>query len=217
MDAIEEVLEHDLDPIEKADLAERLQYVAQQDKEPQLAHLAVHLLEYLNWETLMLAQERPTLIQRWITILKQFEMRWFTRRRLKALLAGGLLSLGVVALINLYATLPVGPGPTSLERTFTRLLQEGQIRSAGSLNWFLARVVLEATVGLLLMVSAGLIMANRDQDGTRYGYWSLLLSLTMVDLLVFYFDQFSAILTAIIQLTLLLALVYYRKTYLPEQ
>jgi hypothetical protein len=217
MDAIEEVLEHDLDPVEKADLAERLQYVAQQDKEPQLARLAVHLMEYLNWETLILAQERPSLIQRWSNFLKQFEMRLSTRGRLKAILAGGLLSLGIVALINLYTTLPIGPAPTSLERIFTRLLQEGQIRSAGSLNWFLARVVLEATVGLLLMVSAGLIIANRDQEGTAYGYWSLLLSLTMVDLLVFYFDQFSAILTATVQLTLLLALVYYRNTYLPKQ
>jgi hypothetical protein len=49
-----------------------------------------------------------------------------------------------------------------------------------------------------------------------FAYWSLLLSLTVVNLLVFYFDQFSAIITAVVQFSLLLAVVYYRKKYLEE-
>jgi hypothetical protein len=43
---------------------------------------------------------------------------------------------------------------------------------------------------------------------------SLLLSLTTVDLLLFYFEQFSTIVTATFQFVLLLAVLIYRRNYL---
>lgn len=50
--------------------------------------------------------------------------------------------------------------------------------------------------------------------GLQFGCWGLLLSLTAVRLLVFYFSQFDVILTTLIQFALLLGLLRYRRSFL---
>ena len=49
--------------------------------------------------------------------------------------------------------------------------------------------------------------------GTALGSLGLLLSLTGVNLLTFYYDQFSGIALALFQLLLLIGLAYYRQRY----
>jgi len=46
------------------------------------------------------------------------------------------------------------------------------------------------------------------------GYFGLLFSLTTVSLLDFYFDQFRAVVSATIQLVVLLGVVFYRRRHL---
>ncbi len=71
-------------------------------------------------------------------------------------------------------------------------------------------------MGALLLIGAVLLI-RREAWGTTLAYFGLLLALTVLDLLVFYFDQFSAILTAIVQFGLLMALLLYRSRYLASQ
>jgi hypothetical protein len=218
LDAMEEVLEHDLDPRERAELEERLKYVAENCDSDELARLAQHFLDYLSSDELKLAEERQGFIQRCRAGLRRVEERWESRLRTKALITGGLLLMGVIAIFQMARTLPVVQPTGSLERLLTNLIEAGYISSPGGFYWFVARLILETTVGVLLLVSAGLLVARREQGGTFAGYWCLLISLTTVDLLVFYFDQFSTILVAIIQFGLLMMIAYYRRKYLhPEK
>jgi len=76
-------------------------------------------------------------------------------RVLRAGLAGGLIAVGLMALINMLTALPIGPNPASLERTLMRLIIGGQLSSMQGINWFAARLALESSVGVLLLVSAG--------------------------------------------------------------
>jgi hypothetical protein len=216
LDAMEEVLEHDLDAQERLDLEQRLSYVAKNAKEPDLAHLAEELQAYLASDTLNIAPERSTLLDQIEKKMQTFDQNWLTRPRFRAALAGGLLALGLVALANMFQSLPVGPMMGSLERALERLVAEGQLNGSSGLSFFLARLALETSVGLLLMIAAGLLIAGKDRMGISFGYLGLLLSLTTVNLLVFYFDQFSAIVTASVQFAIFLGLVYYRRKYLSE-
>jgi hypothetical protein len=215
-DAMEEILEHDLDPREREELRERLHYVAAQADSPQLALLANDLLAYLDSEVIKLSEQRSTIVESWLDRWHRFEARWLNRQRVKAGLAGGLLALGIVALSNMLMALPIGGYPASLERIITRLIIGSQLSSEGGLSWFLIRVGLESTAGLMLIISAGLLIANRDHAAVLFAYWSLLISLTVINMLVFYFDQFSAIITSIVQFGLLLGSIYYRRRYLEE-
>jgi hypothetical protein len=214
LDSLEEVLEHDLDRVEREQLRERLRYVAEQDEDPDLKRLATSLLEYLSSDTLSLVPRRPKPWDRYIEAGQKFAQRWVTRRRLQAILAGGLFALGLVAIVNMIRALPIGPEPTSLEQILVRLINEGQVRSISGLNWFAARLALETTIGLMLLVSCALFLAGKDRPAVAVSYLGLLLSLTTVDLLLFYFDQFSTIITAFVQFSLLMGVIYYQRTYL---
>jgi len=211
-----ELLEHDLDAQERRDLDQRLSYVAENAAQPDLAHLARELQAYLASETLNIAPQRSTLIDHIGKRIQTFDQDWLTRSRFRAALAGGLLALGLVALANMLQTLPIGPMMGTLERILERLVIEGQLNGSSSLSFFLARLALETFVGLLLMIAAGFLIAGKDRMGVSFGYLGLLLSLTTVNLLVFYFDQFSTIVTASVQFAIFLGLSYYRRKYLSE-
>jgi hypothetical protein len=213
-EGMEEVLEHDLEPHERAAMEARLQAIAGDPKSPyHLGRLANDLLAYLAWEKLELAPERVTFWHRILSRWQAFESRWISRLRLKGLLVGGLLGLGVMALSNMALAFPLGAG--ILTRLLERLLAEGALTSSSGLPWFLARMSLEAITGTMLLASAGLLIAGRDRLGVLAGTTSLLVSLTIVNLLAFYFDQFSAITTATVQLYFLLIAGYYRRRFLP--
>ena len=78
----------------------------------------------------------------------------------------------------------------------------------------LVRLELGALLGLLLVVATVLLVIGRKQGGASLGYFGLLLSLTAVTPLDFYFDQFRAIGGALIHFALLLGVIFYRQRYL---
>ena len=174
-------------------------------------------MDFLSSDALHLAQEVPSLLERLLECLRTFEGRWVTERRLKAVLVGGLAALGILAVIDLCRLLLAASDPANLQRMIAELVAMGRVASSSGMFWFAARVALEGSVGLLLVVAAGLLIANRDARGVAAAYVGLLLSLAAVNLLIFYFEQFSTILYATVQFTLLLGIFYYRRRYLTPQ
>lgn len=214
LDSLEEVLEHDLDPRELADLERRLLAIANQTEMPELARLAGQLLVYLP--SLSLVSERPGLRDRLRRFWQIRAVPLISRNRLKAVLSGGLLALGIVNIQRMAQKLPLTTTMDNLVQAISALVEGGQIRNVQSATWFLTSSALEALTGLLLAGSALLLILGKEKAGIRIGFASLLISLSMINLLIFYFDQFSTILTASIQLILLLGLSYYRRLYLPD-
>ncbi|HEY43987.1 MAG TPA: hypothetical protein G4O11_08410 [Anaerolineae bacterium] len=214
LDGLQEVLDRDLEPSERLTLKVRLRKIADNDRHPDLARLAESLLEYLASEEVHMAPESPSILDRLLESLRQLEKRWITERRLKAVLAGGLAALGILALRNLIVILLASRDPSRLESMITELVVGGQVASITGMFWFSARMALEGFVGLLLVISAGLLIANKNRSGASLGYVALLLSLAAINLMVFYFEQFSTIIPALIQFLLLLGLMYYRRRYL---
>ncbi len=212
-DSMEEVLEHDLDSREREELKTCLQNVVEISNQPDLKRLATELLEFLDSDAVRLVPQQAPYLSGFKERGRSFEEKYVNKQRLTVSLAGGLIGLGLVSLWNMVRALPIGAQPTSLENMLIRLVEAGQLRGQASLNWFAARLALEASVGLLLIISGILLVASKNKLGASIAYLGLLLSLTTVDLLVFYFDQFSTILTAGVQFGLLLLLGYYRERF----
>jgi hypothetical protein len=84
----------------------------------------------------------------------------------------------------------------------------------GDLIGVLAMLGLGGVVGLLLIVAATLLAIGREQRGSSLGYLGLLLSLTAVAPINFYFSQFAAVIGALAQFALLMAVILYRRRYL---
>ena len=217
LDELQEVLDHDLERSERLTLEFRLRWIAEGEGHPDLTHLAWELLDFLSSDELHLAPDIPGFLERLLERLRKFEQRWVTEQRLKAVLAGGLAALGILAVINLYGLLLAASDPAHLQQRIADLIALGRVSSSSGMFWFVARVAIEGLVGLLLVVAAGLLIANREARGVAAGYLGLLLSLTVVNLLVFYFEQFSTIFYAGVQFALLLGIFYYRRRYLTPQ
>jgi hypothetical protein len=213
LDAIEEVLDRDLDEEEHAKLVNRLKFVHETADHPDLASLVEGLLAFIASDAIYTTPDVPTFWMRLKKWLKMFENRWVPRQRFRAILSGGLLALGWVSLVKLAQFLWALRNPEQLQMSVNELVITSNISSTSGVGWFYARLILEGIVGLMLLVASILLITGRERRGIQLAYLSLLLSLTTVNLLVFYFDQFSTIILATIQFLLLLGVIHYRKRY----
>lgn len=218
LDAFEEVLERDLDPVERANLEDRLHYVVDNAEHYEYANLAEELLQFIQSRHIHLVERRPSRFERFFEVLTGIDQRWLTRRRLKAILIGGLAMFGIWAMyeLTLWLLSSSSPSPEYLIRVLLDQIAYGRVTGTTSLAWLTGTKALKAACGLALLVGIGLWLSGREALGLRLIFLVLLLFLTVVNLLEFYFEQFSTIVPATLQLLLLLFLLHYRRRFMGE-
>ncbi|MFQ5942530.1 MAG: hypothetical protein ACE5JF_03145 [Anaerolineales bacterium] len=212
LEALGEVLDHDLEPKEFAELKVRLERIAANEERPAFAQLATQLLEFLDSDDLQVAPERMTLVERLGALFVTIETRWMSESRHRAAIIGGLAALGTIAIIQA-AQLLVGD-PARLVAELSDLIVVGRVGSSTGAALFSLQVVLEGVVGLLILAGAVLLLLGRQRRGTALAFVGLLLSLVVVNLLTFYFEQFSTIIAAIVQFVLLVGVIRYRQRFM---
>jgi hypothetical protein len=213
-DGLQEVLDRDLDPQERADLEARLHFIAEQKDRPDLSRLAQELDKFLEADSLYMVSRTPSLWERWVAWLESFQSRQLTRRRLKAILVVGLAALSAQALFDPVAVAATLLLPVDRSRGLPSLVDLGRVRSAASLMGFRLQLGLEGALGILLLVACILLLMGRERRAMMFSYFALLMSLTTVNLLVFFYEQFSTIALAVLQLGLLMGVIQYRRRHL---
>jgi hypothetical protein len=213
LDAMQEVLDRDLDPEERQALEARLRTIAEHAQHPSFSRLSKELLDFVCDKELALVPDVPTFWERILAWLRAFEVRWISVRRLRGMLVGGLVGLGVVQILGAIQLIWAVQDPSSWERMVSHLEALGKVNSTSAMAWFIGRISLEGMVGLVLLLGALFLVIGKECLGERLAYYGLLVSLTITNLLVFYFEQFSTIITASIQLLILLGLMRYRRRH----
>ena len=66
----------------------------------------------------------------------------------------------------------------------------------------------------MLVISAILLVVRKVRLAFNLGYLSLLLALAVLDMLLFYFEQFSTVLIVGFQFVVILGVIYYRSRYM---
>jgi hypothetical protein len=201
IEAMEEVLDHDLDAQEQAEIKNRLTYVIEHEENPNLIRLASELRDYFSSDQLHLAPDLPSRVQRLSIWFQKIEARFFNRGRLRNLLVVGLGTLGLFSLIiPLFALISV-------------VVLNGSIESDET-QWVVMLGSLLGITGLALIFGAGFLFTGKEHLGIQIGYYLLLVYLTIVDIFLFYYYQFGMILVVLIQFVILLGLLYYQERYL---
>lgn len=208
---LSEVLDHDLEPDEQGELEARLERIANSANSANYSNLAQSLLAFVKSGDLRIAPARTGLPERLLEWLQIREARLLPLVRLRAVLIGGLVALGLLALSSFWDLLLAVGDPARLELLITSLVELGRVSSTTGVFWFAARMTLEGSVGFLLFASGMFLLIRRERAGINLAVIALLLSLAGVDVLVFYFEQFSTMLTAGVQFILLLGLLRYRQ------
>src|SRR3972149_4350581 len=214
LDSLAEVLDYDLEPNELNDLKRRLKYVSQKKDHPALSDLAQKLLTFIESGKLDVISKKPNIIEKTLESIEKIEDRYFKKGIYKASLILWLTTSGVIAIADLVRSYAEFFSSEALLSLVARLVSAGILVSDSSIYWFLVRLTLEALVGLLLIVSAFFLAKGSEKTGLSIAYLGILLSLTTVNLLVFYFDQTRAFMSTLGQLTLLLLVIHFRHRFL---
>jgi len=214
LDGLEEVLDHDLTDRERHDLLQRLDYITQGTLHPDLKRLAQTLRDFIVNDSLYFIPHVPTRWDRFIARLRSWEDKWLNRRLFRAILAGAILALGIWFVSDPgFLAFRMG-NPDEIQRVISTMIDDRLIPGPSTLIWYYARLALQLAVGILLLISAAMLVTGKDRRGIFLAYLGLLLALTTVNLLIFYFDQFSTIITASVELIVFLGVLRYRSKYL---
>ncbi|MSP14712.1 MAG: hypothetical protein EXR62_17360 [Chloroflexi bacterium] len=213
LDDLQEVLDHDLDEQEYKRLQARLAYIARETQHPDVVKLAIQLQEFLASGAIELVPTPATAFEQWIMRSRGIGSQWLSRVRLRFVLVLGLALSGLPAIFDLLLVALIIMAPQDLRQAIYAALPPDP-STYSSLTWFVVRLVVEGVVGVMLLSAAGFWATGREQRGTAIGFLGLLLALTTVDLLGFYFDQFVTVVSATFQFILLLGVRYYQQRYL---
>lgn len=209
LELVEESLQKPLTPVQIAELNTFIENAGKQSDYP-YKDLALDLWVFANFKdhmstsTVDSADNQPGKFQRWIST-------YLTNENLRPLLIGGLVFIAFLTLKNPFSVLLAPWLPTGMTAFLQNLYIGRHLDVVTDPFWISLRLILEVTVGFALLTAAMLFLIKRNRQGALVGYISLLVSLTTVNLLLFYFEQFSTIITTGLQFLLLLGIIQYRK------
>jgi hypothetical protein len=191
----------------------RLGQIAGQSIYPNVARLAVSVLDFIETEHFPGVPTQSGFLDRWRARLAAAEARWVTPTRLKLALILGLVVLGlrgVLASIATFLLVSEIADPAVWQQIASTLWTGGERFGTTRLLLVLVGLTLESVIGGLLLTAALLLIIRHLRLGLVLGYWGLLFSLTAVQLLMFYFNQFDVIVTTVLQFSLLFGILRYR-------
>ena len=212
LETVREQLYRPLEPAERAHVEQDMTKIAESDSDELHRDLARYLLEFIHADTRTLPETRPAW---WIRLIRRFTA-WQTELRLRLLLGVGMLLAGLLSLKNPAQVWLETYLPSSSLVAFLHAHSGRQIPAIDAPGLFHTRLVLEVLVGVLLLVATGLLLARKRRLAINLGYLSLLVAVAALDMLVFYFEQFSTIFIVLFQLVLLLGVMEYRRKYMKD-
>lgn len=206
-----EVLDHDLSTEEYRGLVERLDEIIAASESKPWVELAESLRYYLEVNRSRVVPDNPIFIERVHAALQRFEKNWLVDERFKHIVVVGLFAWGAWALVSPIGYLLIARDAPQLSAFVDQLISNRLMRNASGLNWFEARVLIEGGAGILAILSAFMVLFKFERQGVMLGIIDLLLTLTIVNPLVFYFEQFSTLIIAALQFILLILLIRFRR------
>ncbi|MCB8982621.1 MAG: hypothetical protein H6659_02220 [Ardenticatenaceae bacterium] len=210
---LQEVLDNDLDPREREVLLKELDN-GRSATEPHISQLANQLTTYLQSDLVPLIPHRPGLWARFNEWLQHTGKRLGQKnhRRLIVIITT-VLGLQALFVILLVAILWLSPETT--ETALTEAMRaEAETFNLQSVIWTLVRLFLQVVVGLLYAFTLLRIRQGREEAGLDMAIFASLLSITALNLLTFYLDQFRALTSIFATFGLFLLLITYRAWYL---
>ena len=217
LEAIQEVLDRDLDVRERTELEARLRYIADQKEDPQLARLSEELLHFLTSNWVSIAPTPSSRLLRLREKLRATEEHWLTRQRARVILAIGLGVLGIASAVNFFRLILYNLQPGPFGRSLVFRMEAGVGLGYAYIYWYFMLGVFHGITSLLFIASTTMLVSRRESIALGLSFYALLAHLTILDLLMFYYFQFDTILFAILQFGLVLAVFYYRKRYLENE
>lgn len=211
---LQELLDNDLSIKEHREIINHLKVPLAEASDSQLKSLAEALNEYLKTRELNLVPHEPSFLEKWQFRYRVIEARWLKRNLFRWLLIIALISIGIFALIWPWVVINAFQDQSILTELFQGLVNNNLVRNQSGLTWFEAHIAMEGVLGIINIFCGLLLLFRRESTAVRIAIANFLVIFTISNLLLFYFDQFSTIINATVQLLIFLGLVRFQQRFL---
>ncbi len=208
-----EVLDNDLDSIELRALEQRLVCIIDISGDNDIRDFATSLLQFVRSNQIEVVPQRKSRLQQFFMKVVDIFNRFFTKTRLRWGLILGLGWLGGVAVFDLVNLILLAINVIT-QNDLPLSFRRGDTFFVNSPIWFAIRLGVEGVVGFLSLVAAGGYLFKNEKFATTLAILGLTISLTVVNLMLFYLDQFSASINALVQLVIFLGVLAFRRRFL---
>lgn len=190
--------------------------LALQTERSAISNLAVMLNEYIQQGNIPIVEDNPGFARKVARKLSGWAHR-LDRHWHRLLIIIGLIMIALGAMLAFTGLLLVSIFPENLSGTMLADLAAEAVKTdVGSLFGGYLRVVLEVVIGGISIASIYFFLRGNERRGVASALVTAILSLTALQLITFYLDQFTAILPALFQLGFLLLILAYRRWYLTD-
>jgi hypothetical protein len=209
-----EVVDHDLEPSEQADLELTLKRLQASD-DAEAAALAHALSSFLYSGSVSKVPERLSPIDRLSAWALAMEDRFLRRRIIRLILTGMLIALGIFTLLNFLFNILLLLDPDLTETVFLTWIEYvPNITGTTSANWYLAQIAIGGALGMVMLIAGILMLVGQIPAGIRVAIPAFAIELCIASILQFYFNQFAAVGSALLYLVLLLLALRYQQRFL---
>lgn len=217
LEELKEVLDNDLDPLEHAELRSNLRLVAATTTDTEERALAEALISFVENRTIQLAAS-PTIFEQTWARIRATLMSVPSQIVLRVIL---IVSFGYTAISALFALVAFVSLLTAQGRAALVNALGNTVIISGKAQYVVNSPILASVqtgtiivAGFLALCATILLMGRRDHLGLRLGSASLMISLLIVNLISFYFNQLYALTATMGQAILLLLAMLYRWRFL---
>ena len=211
-----EVLDHDLSRVEYDRLMKQLTVVIRDEKDEQMANLARSLQGYLTHKKTLVVEHEPNLLERISEGWQKFSNNWLSKRKLRTIILLGLLFWAGWAVSSQTIRFLITNNVEQFRILIEKFMANELIAGDNGMHWFEAQIILEGSMGLIALIAVLFFLFKQDRIGAWIGITDLVFTLVVVNLITFYFDQFSTIAFAAVQFLLLVLILNYKRKFLDK-
>jgi hypothetical protein len=212
IEQFEEILEGDLSALERDRMLRSIQQALHDKQDPALTSLGNDLIAYLQSQEDNLVPHQPDFLEKISDDYLHFEARVFNHTHFyrSLMIAWGVW--GIVALIHPLFALLSAQTKMNFSGIWGSLFISDLLLISPDISISgVIRLAGEALGGLLLILAVVLGIRGLKRPAIALAMLSLLLTTLVVNIFIFYFDQFSSIFYAFMQLILLAVTVRYNR------
>ncbi|HEX6977301.1 MAG TPA: hypothetical protein VF185_03005 [Patescibacteria group bacterium] len=212
MDLFQDALDLELAPDEKRDLVRSLTKISKESENFHYKHLANSLLLFIEKDTVVEKPAKLIIPAKYVRKLKFLEQKVVTKKGLELVFIAGLALLAVNAFTGeLPLLIRVALETKNIGDVINVLMSFKEISSPRIFPWYLLKVATEGVIGVIYVASIRFLLVKNSKKAIFFSTVGLLASLTIINLLVFYFDQFKALGDTLIEFAMLLVVQRYKK------
>ncbi len=216
LEVLQEVLDHSFEPNEREEMKLRLNYIIKETKNPNFKSLAQELSDFVESDALETVIEKPNVFDKIISQWSWFEDNYLSENRLKAVIIISLIILGVPSLIQLINFIQIAQNPITRDTYLHAIAVELPHISNNGTMWAFILIMIDGLLGFLLSLGGALILIKRKNWGTEIASIALVVKLVALNLLLFYIQQFTTIITAGYQFIILQGIYFYQRKYIKK-